>query len=234
MEKRFCFIKVIRNKLRRKYKITIIIVFVVSLLLLFLFKTNEIIEPRLLAISKQKTNDALKALSHKVLSNIKFDDSNLMEYKTDNEGNIVAVEYDTKELNQMLDESLKVIKSSLKAASEGEEDPLLKEVFFEDGIIYEVPIGYLTGIAFLQNEGYRLKIELPLFHYVSGNLKIDSKSYGINSSLITINLELKIEAEVITTIYAQKIKFSEKIPLVIQIVQGDVPSFTTQEKKSSY
>ena len=70
---------------------------------------------------------------------------------------------------------------------------LLKEVFFEDGIVYEVPIGYLTGIAFLQNVGYRIQIDLPLFHYVNGSLDIESEAYGINSSLISVYLNLIIK-----------------------------------------
>lgn len=230
MEKRFFYIKTLRIKLKTRYKVIIILIIVVSLLFFFLIKTNEIIEPRLLAISKQKTSDALKYLSHKVLAGISFDETNLIEYQKDQEGNVVAVEYNTEKLNQMLDKSLKVIKSSLNAAAKGEEDPIIKEVFYEDGIIYEVPIGYLTGITFLQNYGYRIKVELPLYHYISGEIKIQCEEYGINSSLVKILLELKINAEVVTSIYTQKIQFKEEIPLVIQIVQGDVPSIPMKKE----
>lgn len=199
--------------------------------ILFVVKTNDLIEPKLLAISKQKTNDALKLLTHEVLKKLDYESSQLIVYNKDIDGNISSIEYDTKSLNKILDESLLAIKNSLEAASLGKEDPLLEEVFFKDGIVYEVPIGYLTGIAFLQNVGYRIKIDLPLFHYVNGSLDIESEPYGINASLVTIYLHLKINAEVITSIYVQEISFEEKIPLVIQIVQGDVSSMSLYTKK---
>jgi len=204
---------------------------VCTFVLFFVIKTNEIIEPRLLAISRQKTNDALELLCHEVLNSLHYESAQLIKEEKDENGNIVSIFYDTKVLNAILEESLLAIQNSLEVASKGKEDPLLHEVFFKDGIIYEVPIGYFTGIAFLQNVGYRIKIDLPLFHYINGSLDIQSEPYGLNSSLITIYLNVEIKAEVITSIYSQDISFEEKIPLVIQVVQGEIPALTTYTKK---
>lgn len=232
MGKRFCYIKVKKSSfLRKKHKCVFLILCILSILICFIVKTNALIEPKLLAISKQKTNDALKLLTHEVLQSIAYDSEELIIYHEDSMGDIVSIEYDTKVLNTILEESLSTIKDSLEAAAAGEMDPLLKEVFFEDGIVYEVPIGYLTGIAFLQNVGYRIQIDLPLFHYVNGSLDIESEAYGINSSLISVYLNLIIKAEVITSIYVQEICFEEKIPLIIQVVQGDIPAYHINTKK---
>ena len=178
--------------MRKRYKIGMIWIVICVSFLMIVLKTNEMIEPRLLAISKQKTNDALKLLSHEVLSSLSFENKNLVEYTFNGKGEIISVAYNTSVLNDILEECLSTLQASLNAAQKGEKDPLLQEVFFKDGIVYEVPIGYLTGIAFLQNYGARLKIEMPLYHYVSGNLKIESEPYGINYSLICILININL------------------------------------------
>lgn len=184
------------------------------------------LKPQLMALAVQKTNDVISMLTQKVLSTLEYDASELIIYRYNDENKLIAIEYDTKKLNEILNNALDVVDNSLEAAEKGEVDPILREVLLDDGIVYEVPIGYLTGIALLENYGYRFEVTMRLLHYVNGTLEVKSEPYGINNSLISVNLHLNIQAEAITAIANQEISFTEVVPLVVQVVQGDIPSYT--------
>lgn len=192
----------------------------------FVFRANEMLKPQLMALAVQKTNDVISMLTQKVLSTLEYDASELIIYRYNDENKLIAIEYDTKKLNEILNNALDVVDNSLEAAEKGDVDPILREVLLDDGIVYEVPIGYLTGIALLENYGYRFEVTMRLLHYVNGTLEVKSEPYGINNSLISVNLHLSIEAEAITAIANQEISFTEVVPLVVQVVQGDIPSYT--------
>lgn len=184
------------------------------------------LKPQLMALAVQKTNDVISMLTQKVLSAMEYDASELIVYRYNQNNDIIAIEYDTHKLNQILNESLDIVDNSLEAAQKGDIDPILREVLLDDGIVYEVPIGYLTGIALLENSGYRFQVTMRLLHYVNGDLEVKSEPYGLNNSLITINLHLNIQAEAITAIANKEITFNESIPLVVQVVQGEIPTYT--------
>lgn len=192
----------------------------------FVFRANEMLKPQLMALAVQKTNDVISMLTQKVLSTLEYDASELIIYRYNDENKLIAIEYDTRKLNEILNNALDVVDNSLEAAEKGEVDPILREVLLDDGIVYEVPIGYLTGIALLENYGYRFEVTMRLLHYVNGTLEVKSEPYGINNSLISVNLHLNIQAEAITAIANQEISFTEVVPLVVQVVQGDIPSYT--------
>lgn len=184
------------------------------------------LKPQLMALAEQKTNDAISMLTQKVLSQLDYDVNDLIIYRYNNNQEVIAIEYDTKKLNEILNFALDTVDNSLEAAENGEIDPILREVLLDDGIVYEIPIGYLTGIAFLENYGYRFEVTMRLLHYVNGQLDIKSEPYGINNSLVSVNLNLNIHAEAITAIANKEISFTETLPLVVQVVQGDIPSYT--------
>lgn len=227
-------------KKRARIKMSALLLLLFLLLVITVYHANRVLRPQLMAIATQKTNDAISMLAQKVLSAIDYDSTSFIYYHYNEEHEITAVEYDTKALNALLNQALDIMDNSLEKAENGEVDPILQEVFFSDGVIYEVPAGYLTGITFLQNYGYRFKISMRILNYVNGDLEVESEPYGINNSIIKIFLNLSIEAEAITALQNKHIHFEEKIPLIIQVVNGIVPDYSTtyqakqNEKEESY
>lgn len=218
------------KKLKRKYKVLLIIIIIGSVMVTFLYRTNAFIVPQLMAIAHQQTNNAISTLCQRVLGVLDYDTKDLIIYEYDTQGNCVSVQYNTKVLNRLLKDSLDTLQICVEAAARGEEDPILKEVIYDDGVIYRVPIGYLTGISLLQDKGFELEIGLRTFDYVNGDLDITSQPYGINSSLITISIGLNICAEAMTAFHTETVYFEETIPIVIQVVQGDVPAYVPSIK----
>lgn len=190
-----------------------------------------------MAIADQQVHNAITTICIQVLDTLQFKEKEMIDYVYDKTGDLVSIEYNTKVLNAMLNDALKTIDSSLTAAQIGEADPLLNEIFFKDGVIYELPVGYLTRIAFLQDKGWKIKISMRIYHSITGSILVKSTPYGLNSSMIQVILRIKIKAKTIASIYNDDIEVKQDIILLMQLVQGKIPSYTTplitQEKKNS-
>lgn len=185
---------------------------------------NRYMEPRLLAIAKQHTGFAINNIVKEVLADIEYDTEDLYHIQRSDNGDITSIEYDSYKLNQILYSSLNTIDESLLAAQDGKKDPTTKDVFYEDGVLYEVPVGYLTHIFFLYNKGPKIKIRMKMLNDVTGEIKTESKPYGVNNTMIRISLVVKVNAQVLTFLSISEMENSCEIPLVIQIVNGKVPS----------
>lgn len=181
-------------------------------------------EPQLLAIAKQHAGFAINNIVKEVFADMEYDSSSFLKVNQGSNGELLSVEYDSKELNDMLYSALNTIDASLLAAQDGKKDPTTKDVFYEDGILYKVPLGYLTRIFFLYDKGPEISVRMKMLNDVTGSIKTSSEPYGINNTLIKISIVIKVEAQVLTFLSTTSITNESEIPLVIQIVNGKVPN----------
>ncbi|MBS6374912.1 MAG: sporulation protein YunB [Erysipelotrichaceae bacterium] len=213
---------------RSKIKRNRLMIFAIAVMLILGFglsRINHYLEPRLRAEAKTQVNIAINNLVTKVLANIDYNRDDLVRITSDHDGNVSQVEYDTLKLNQILYASLDTIDDSLQAAQEGKKDPITDRVFFHEGIVYELPLGYLTHISMLSDVGPTLPIRMKILNHVNGEIKTISEPYGMNNTLLKIVLQVRIEAQAITVLNVNDISVVSEIPLVIQLVNGDIPNF---------
>lgn len=182
-------------------------------------------EPRLVALAKQHVSFAINNIAKEVLKEMKYDSEEFIQPLLDENGNIVSINYDSFKLNQVLYDTLDIIDESLLAAQDGKEDPITHEVFYEHGIFYNIPFWSLTGIPFLSNFGPNLPLKMRLINDVTGEIKITSEAYGINNTMIKISLDISIDAQAVTVLNVSEIQTTTQIPLVMQLVNGKVPSY---------
>lgn len=178
-----------------------------------------------MAAARSEVSHAINRLSTTVLSSMEYDEESMISITKDENGKVQSIDYDTKNLNKVLEHAITTIDNSLKAASKGEEDPILGQVFFADGVVYEIALGTLTHISFLNNVGPKIPIRMQIANHASGNIITLSEPYGINNTMIKIVLRLKIEAEVMSVLSVSSVTADIEIPLVIQIVNGDIPNY---------
>ena len=208
---------------KKRIRLLVLIGALLYLLISTSISFNQFIQPRLKAQAKTQVSLAVNRIVSSVLSNIDYDTEDLLIINRDAQGNITSIEYDTLLLNQLLYSALQTIDESLIAAQNGKDDPLLDEVFFADGIIYEMPLGYLSGIGFLQDLGPKIPIRMKLLNDVNGELKTKTEACGLNNTKIEIVLEISIKAQAITSLSVEEMVVSTQVPLVIQLVNGKVP-----------
>lgn len=232
-KRRLYFVKKIKKKKGRKIKLLAILVLLGMMTFYSLKSFNRTIEPQLQAMAKQHAGFAINNIVKEVLSHMDYDSSEFLKVDRDGNQQITSIEYDSDRLNSVLYSALNTIDASLLAAQDGEKDPSTKEVFYEDGILYEVPLGYFTHLYFLYDVGPNIKVRMKMLNDVTGEIQTEATSYGINSTLIKISLTIKVDAQAITFMGAQEYQYETQIPLVVQVVNGKVPSYTPYTSSSS-
>ena len=206
-----CSMRKVKSRKYKKQKLILLLVAIVLGFGCVVRSFNTYMEPQLQAIAKQHTGFAINNIVKEVLADI---------------------EYDSYKLNQLLYSALNTIDKSLLAAQDGKKDPTTKDVFYEDGVLYEVPAGYLSHIFFLYDKGPKIRVRMRMLNDVTGEIKTESKPYGINNTMIKISLVVKVNAQVITFLSTSELETKTEIPLVVQIVNGQVPDFTPYSNPS--
>lgn len=186
---------------------------------------NIFMQPRLEAIAKQHVSFAINNIAKEVLHDMEYDADSFINPVLDENGNIISINYDSYQLNQVLYSALNTIDESLLAAQDGKEDPITNQVFYEHGIFYQIPIGSLSGIPMISNMGPSIPVKMQLINDVTGKINITSEAYGINNTMIKISLDISIDAQAVTILSVSEIQTETQIPLVMQLVNGKVPSY---------
>lgn len=220
------------KKYSKHIKIKIIICFLVLFILSgMIYLINRKIEPQLKAFARQQVSLAIHHVISSVMEKMEYDSSDLVQMTFDTEGNIVTLDYNTKLLNKILYQTIDSIHLSLSAAENGEKDPKLDKIFFEKGIVYEVPVGYFFHSNLLSTKGPLLKVRMRSLNDVTGEIKIKSEPYGYNSTMIKIMLDLQLHASVITALSMEDIAVHKELPIVIQVVPGKLPNYLINKKE---
>lgn len=179
----------------------------------------------MIAVAKQEVQSSLNKLIHNCISVLDFNPDDLIRVKTNEEGEIISVNYDSMKLNQLLYKAVESINESLLLAQKGEVDPITNQVYFDNGVVDEVPLGYFTEMVGLSDMGPKIKIRVKVINRVNGVYEITNEAYGINNTLLKIMIRVNVKADVFAGISQDEIIMQEEIPVIIQLINGNVPQF---------
>lgn len=93
------------------------------------------------------------------------------------------------------------------------------------GIIYEIPISTAVDNPLIGNLGISIPIKYKLAGDLRGEITSTIKEYGINNALLEINLIIKFKSRIMIPILSEEEETNISVPLVVQLVQGDIPSY---------
>lgn len=201
--------------------LVLVVLFIVSFFSIRLF--NHWIEPQLQIVARQQSSVAMNNIVTRIIQSLSYDSSSLVWVERDEEGYITTVQMDTQSLNQLLYEMLQTIDQSLEAAQEGAVDPTLDQTLYENGVIYQLPIGYLTHLPFLSSFGPKLSIRFRMLNDVSGHFQLSCEPYGLNNTLVELYLVIELKAEVLTVLSITQYTHTIEVPIVVEIIHGQVP-----------
>lgn len=204
-------------------KIVIIIVSLLVLLLIVSFQMQPVIEK----MAVKKMDQFVQLVINHVSFTEEIDDQQLF---TDTDH---TIEFNMVYINKICSQYVSNLENVLQLIQEGKYkkknqslyNQYLKEISDNQGIIASIPIGGLTGNVFLENIGPRLHVRYQTQSLVSSNISKTVKSYGINHVLVTIDLTVLIELQILIPFRASNYKKSFQIPLVFKILEGEVPSW---------
>lgn len=93
------------------------------------------------------------------------------------------------------------------------------------GIVFKIPIGRVLENVFLNNIGVMIPVRYNLMGELKGQIVSVVKEYGINNSLVEVNLEVTYKSKVSIPLISKEEENKISIPIVMRIIQGDVPDY---------
>ncbi len=241
-------------KLKKKRKIdkisllSIVIILIILSIYFALIYINNKISPVLINYAEmeaEKLSNLIinRAITKQITNNI--DINKLFTTIQNKSGEIQTIDFNPTIVNKVLSMTTNLVQLNLKAIEQGNinlielPDEILVEYDKEKlkkGIIYEIPLGYVTGNAFLSNLGPRVPVKLSLIGSVISNINTKIKQYGINNALIEVYVHIEVTQQVNIPFMSKRSLVKTDIPVALKVIQGKVPEYYQgggMEKNSS-
>ena len=168
----------------------------------------------------------------KQINNVETND--IFEVTYNNNGEVILIDFNSKRTSIALSTITSLIEINLRAIEEGRIDMIelpdnSLDAFdidlLEKGIILEVPLGVVSDSALLTNLGPKVPVKLSLIGDVSSGFSTDVKEYGINNALITLNIDVEVNAKVVLPFVSNDMNISASIPIAMKVIQGNIPDY---------
>ncbi len=208
-----------RRRRRRNVTINKAILFFILIFLLFLVLSKVYFKSPLLVYAKQKSyyyasvliNDAI---SNQIVPNV--DTSKIINLETKSNGYVTSVIVDVYQINILVSKMTKQIQDQLLTYQNDEHHELNQMT---------LPIGVMFNNPILNNVGPHLNIQLRIIGSVYTDIESSVKPYGINNSLIEVNIKTKVRFQVAIPFQEDEIEVETTTPLLIKVIQGSVPHY---------
>lgn len=204
---------------RRKYKRYKYLLFVVLIFLLFWQATKLYFQPTVIGYAKQKSifyssiviNNAIR---DQVLN--EMDVNKIVVLETQSSGHVTSVQVDTYEANKILAKVTEQIQNEIIAIENDENNDLRN---------LEIPLGVIFDNPYLSKYGPKLSVDLIPVGSIRTDIVSTVEPYGINNSLIEVNLETRVIFQVIIPFQKDEIEVVTHTPILVKIIHGEVPRY---------
>ena len=217
--------------------ITILLILIIIFLIYLLKIFNDKAVPQFISYSEMETKKIVSnvintTVIEETYNNTKLD--NLFITTKDSNGNIISIDFDPNYVNQILVNSYKAVERNLMYLENGEVEKLkLNNINLlrynndklKKGIIYELPSGIIFNNTLFNNIFPKIPVKIDLIGNTFCRLDTDVKSYGINNAIISVNVVVEVEIKILLPFVSQNTKVVESIPVLIKIIEGNVPSY---------
>ena len=208
-----------------------IIVIFISLLIL-LTSLSFYIQPSLETLAKKELNHFVQLVINHVSFLNKIDDQQLLKIQYSQQ-KISSFGFNMVYLNKKTSQYINSLEETLLDIEEGKYqnndqsiyNKRLKKISDNQGIIASLPLGAVTNNIFLQNIGPHIHVKYKTLSIVSSQIDKKVESYGINHILVTIDLTVDIQLQMIVPLNKSDYKKEFQLPLVFEIIEGEVPSW---------
>ena len=89
----------------------------------------------------------------------------------------------------------------------------------------DISFSSLRNSTLFANIGPSIPIKLVFLGQVSTEIQTDIKDYGINNMMVSLYLVVLVKEQISMPISSMKKNVSVKVPISIDIVRGDIPSY---------
>lgn len=89
----------------------------------------------------------------------------------------------------------------------------------------EIPLGYFFGVRYILADSIKIPIELEVIGNQNVELRMETISKGINTTIVEIYLDISLEIQVVIPLQNKVTVTSTKIPLAMEIMNNEVPYY---------
>jgi sporulation protein YunB len=232
-----------RIKLRKKRKfdkLNTIIIVIILLFLSIIFSLgylNAKLSPILLDFAELETSKLANLIINrsvtKQITN-SMDIDKLFSMVQNKDGEIQTIDFNPSVVNKVLNLTTNAVHTSLKAVEQGNiemieiPDDILVEYDkkkLKKGIVFEIPLGAVSGNAFLSNLGPKVPVKLNLIGSINSNIITKVSQYGINNAFIEVFVKIEVTEKINLPLSSKNMTVSSDIPIAMKIIQGKVPDY---------
>lgn len=227
-----------KMRLKRKKtheKINIVLLVILFLVISIIYLLN-IFSKKALPIFLEYSEIEVKRIASLVINNTVMNEvgkdvtiDDLFVIKEDKNGEIISMDVNPSKANELLVNASKILEQNFKYLENGEIDKLkidgLDINSKKRGVIYELPSGIIFNNIFLNNLFPKIPVRLNLVGTIFSKLTTDVESYGINNAIFKVNIAVSSEIKVILPFTSKNVELVATIPIIIKIIEGDVPSY---------
>ena len=231
----------LKNRIAKKNKIInkfSVVLFLLGISIFYVLKIfNDKALPQLISYSEIELKRIISSvISSTIITEIanSSDVDNLFITIKDNNGNIKSIDINSPVVNRVLSRASNAVEVNLKYLQNGDIEKLnisnnllssYNPEKIKKGIIYEIPSGIIFNNVLLNNILPKIPVKMNLIENIFCRLKTDINSYGINNALIKVNIVIEVEVRILLPFVSTSTKLSADIPILMKILQGDVPSY---------
>ena len=176
-----------------------------------------------LEASKVATTIIHDAVEEEILSSEEVE--NLVILDKDNEGNVNSITFDQRAVTLAKKRVTDNVTKKLGEIERNNFHGMTPSKGGENGIIYEIPLGIVTGNSVLSTFGPGVPIEYYLIGDVFTDIKRTTEEYGINNAIHEIVIYVEVSVQVVIPFATEVVKARNSIPVIIQTEQGEVPQY---------
>lgn len=203
-----------------------------------LWLVNRGIEPTLMLIAQKKTEEIAalaisEAIDNEIIGPSQMDD--IIEYKTDNKGNVVFAGINQSVINRVANQSQKVVQKYLKEIEEGKAHEVINNDELgitayknEPGVIMEIPLGQATRNSLLANLGPKIPIKFMLIGEANTDIVEKIENSGINNTWINIDIIVTVKTRIVIPFATETTVVKRPIKITAQFIKGEVPVYYNQ------
>lgn len=224
---------------KKKNKVINKIIFILILLSISIFYVFKIFNskalPQFISYSEIETKKIVSILVSNTIIDEISNNTNINNFfitTKDNNEDIQSIDFNTSEVNKILNKSAKLVEQNLKYLENGEVDKLNLSILsnidkekLKKGIIYELPSGIILDNPLLNNILPKIPIKINLLGNVFTKITTNLESYGINNALLKVNINVEAEVKILMPFVSSNTKINVDIPLIIKVMEGRVPSY---------
>ncbi len=231
-----CFNRLRVRKKRRINKIfLLLIVLIVSIFfsILLILKVENVIEDKMMSFCETQINKLSKSIVLEAVNRCTDEDINidsLLIVEKNSDEQIESISLNTNKVNYLL----KLINNRIVSIFNDIEKSNIKDLnvmtnnsikINENGLVFEIPIGVITGSTFLSNIGPKIPIRIVFSEDLESEVKTEIENYGINNVLFKTYVEIKVSEQVLLPVGTRTITTINKIPIIVKMIQGDIPNY---------